>query len=212
MSTSIPSIVHSSLEGRRLLTHPFYRRWEEGQLTREELTSYAEQYRFFEAYLPTFLTELADQLDEGATRDAVTSNLNDETSDPSHLSLFDAFAASYGARTVDISPAMLDLINAYETTLAEGPAVAVAGLLAYEVQGSEIADSKREGLVRHYGGAESAIHFWTVHGSVEEDHAAWTMEGLEALAPDAVAVERGVDLVAEAWWRFLDERETLALV
>jgi len=30
------------------------RRWEAGELKRDELTHYAEQYRFFETMLPTF--------------------------------------------------------------------------------------------------------------------------------------------------------------
>jgi pyrroloquinoline quinone (PQQ) biosynthesis protein C len=212
MQTKVGSTVHAALEGRRLLTHPFYRRWENGGLAPDELARYAEQYRFFESYLPEFLTQLAARLDDGPTRDAVLSNLNDEVAEPSHLSLFDLFAQAYGARDAAISPAMEALLLSYQTALVEGDAVAVAGLLAYEVQGAAIAESKRDGLVRHYGGTSPAIDFWTVHGSMEENHANWTMEGLEALSPSNEAVVRGTKLVAGAWWDFLSEREALALV
>ena len=212
MRNSVEALVLRSLDGRRLLTHPFYVRWEEGALSRDELTSYAEQYRFFEAYLPEFLTELSLRLEDGPAREAVLANLNDETATPSHLSLFDQFAQAYGASDVSISPAMSALLMAYQTALGEGVIVAVAGLLAYEEQGAEIAVSKRDGLILHYGGDSPAIDFWTVHGAMEGDHAKWTSEGLAALAPSEESVTRGVELVGGAWWDFLSEREALALV
>lgn len=210
MRNSIEALVHHSLDGRRLLTHPFYVRWEEGALSSDELTAYAEQYRFFEAYLPEFLTELASRLDEGPTRDAVLANLADEIADPSHLVLFDRFAEAYGAGDAVISPAMALLLAAYRTALDEGVDVALAGLLAYEEQGAEIAVSKRDGLVRHYGGVSPAIDFWAVHGSLEVDHAEWTARALESLSPREDSVARGIDLVGGAWWEFLGEREALA--
>ena len=210
MQSTLETLVQSSLDGHRLLTHPFYRRWEEGELSLAELTGYAEQYRFFEAYLPEFLSELAFRLEDGPTRDAILANLIDETAEPSHLSLFDRFAQAYGVHTANISPAMSALLCAYQTALNEGVVVAVAGLLAYEEQGADIAISKKDGLVRHYGGTSTAVDFWTVHGSVEDEHARWTLEGLEALSPSEALVARGLDLIAGAWWDFLTERESLA--
>jgi pyrroloquinoline quinone (PQQ) biosynthesis protein C len=86
----------------------------------------------------------------------------------------------------------------------------VALLLAYEEQGANIAVSKKDGLARHYGGTSTAVDFWTVHGSVEDEHAKWTLEGLEALSPSEDSVASGLDLIARAWWDFLTERESLA--
>jgi pyrroloquinoline quinone (PQQ) biosynthesis protein C len=37
-----------ALREGRLLGHPFYQRWQEGELAVPELTAYAEQYRHFE--------------------------------------------------------------------------------------------------------------------------------------------------------------------
>ena len=210
MIDTIRAAIDRGLDGRLLLTHPFDRRWEQGALTADELTRYAEQYRFFESYLPEFLGEVASRLDDGPTRRCVLDNLRDETSSPSHLELFDRFAESYGAGDAAISPAMSSLVDAYRTTLDEGVTVAVAGLLAYEVQGGDIASSKAQGLETHYQATPGALDFWLVHGRIEDDHARWTLEGLDALAPSDADIERGVDLVAGAWWAFLDERETLA--
>jgi pyrroloquinoline-quinone synthase len=207
MQTEINEVLATSLSEVQLLSHPFYRRWECGQLSREELTSYAEQYRYFETMLPVFLESLSEQLAEGPARDAVLDNLRDETSPPSHLELFELFATFYGARDVAASPAMLKLVDAYHEVLERNPESALAGLWAYESQGGAIAKSKAEGLRSHYGVDSAAVAFWDAHWFVEGDHAAWTLEALSTLEPNADEVASAASLIGRAWWSFLDERE-----
>jgi pyrroloquinoline-quinone synthase len=209
MHTSLSDALTNSLADCQLLSHPFYQRWEAGELTRDELRSYAEQYRHFETMLPTFLESLAEQLPEGASRDAVLDNLRDETAPPSHLELFEMFATFYGARAVTISPAMAQLLAAYDVVLERGSAAALAGLWAYESQGSAIAKSKAEGLRAHYGVENDAATFWDAHWLVEGDHAAWTLDALSSLDPDDDVAD-SARLIGEAWWSFLDERKLAA--
>jgi pyrroloquinoline-quinone synthase len=207
MDTQLSDALADSLSDRQLLSHDFYRRWEAGELSREELRSYAEQYRYFETMLPMFLEVLAQELPEGAARDAVLDNWRDETAPPSHLELFEMFATFYGARAVTISPAMARLLEAYEVVLERGFAAALAGLWAYESQGAAIAKSKAEGLRAHYGVENDAATFWDAHWLVEGDHAAWTLEALSSLNPDSDEAVASARLIGEAWWSFLDERE-----
>ena len=176
-----------------------------------ELTNYAEQYRYFETMLPTFLLSLSEQLPKGPAQDSVLDNYRDEVSSPSHLELFEAFANFYGASNAQISPAMKSLVTSYDEVLQRSPVAALAGLLAYEYQGAAIADSKAQGLIKHFNASSDVVTFWTVHGTVEEDHAKWTMEALSSLEPDEAEVEFAARLVGEAWWAFLDERELLAV-
>lgn len=125
--------IDAALDGRRLLSHPFYKRWERGELSALELASYATQYRFFETYLPGFLARLAAALPAGTARDLVVANLSDEEGDPiPHVVLLDRFARSVGAKPEVVSIAMSDLIFAHEELLAADPAAALAGFLAYE--------------------------------------------------------------------------------
>ena len=105
---------------------------------------------------------------------------------------------------------MRRLVDAYLEVLSESPAAALAGLWAYESQGAGIADSKAEGLTRHYGANSAALDFWLAHGSIEGDHAKWTLEALELLGPDDGIAHRAARSVADAWWQFLDERELVA--
>jgi pyrroloquinoline quinone (PQQ) biosynthesis protein C len=210
MTTHLEAVLAGALEEHQLLSHPFYRRWEAGTLRRDELTHYAEQYRYFEAMLPTFLENLSARLPEGAARDAVLANLSDEVSPPSHLNLFEQFARSFDADEAVISPAMSHLVDSYSAVLERGPEASLAGLWAYESQGARIADSKADGLMKHYEARSEDIAFWTAHGSIEEDHARWTFDALSALEPDPSEVASSARLIGDAWWSFLDERESLA--
>jgi len=208
--TNATNPIDAALEGRRLLDHPFYRRWEAGQLAPFELTGYAEQYRHFEAALPSILQATISQLDEGVARRALQHNLDDEVAAPSHLELFDRFAAAYGARWMPPSPAMAALLATYRAQVAAGPVQAVAGLAAYEVQGADVATSKAEGLATHYGADRSALEFWELHGTVEAHHGQSCREALDQFEATPEVVTAAAAAVASAWWGFLDEREALA--
>jgi pyrroloquinoline quinone (PQQ) biosynthesis protein C len=210
MTTQLEDVLATALADHQLLSHPFYRRWEAGTLQREELTRYAEQYRFFEAMLPSFLENLSGLLPVGPVRDAVAANLSDEVSSPSHLELFEQFARSFDASEAPISPAMAHLVDSYAKVLELGPEASLAGLWAYESQGARIADSKADGLLKHYEAQNDDIAFWTAHGSIEEDHAKWTLDALAMMEPNPSEVESSTRLIGDAWWSFLDERESLA--
>ncbi|HEY5110929.1 MAG TPA: iron-containing redox enzyme family protein [Acidimicrobiales bacterium] len=207
MNAELLQHFNQTLRDRQLLSHPFYRRWEDGELRRDELTHYAEQYRHFEAMLPSFLGKLSDQLSDGFAKDYVTANLSDEVGPPSHLALFHSFAHFYNDGEAPMSPSTTSLLNAYHEVQRRGPVSALAGLLAYESRGAAIADSKAAGLKGNYCASDEAVTFWIEHGSIEVDHAAWTFEALSSLEPSLDEVERAARLVGDAWSEFLNERE-----
>jgi pyrroloquinoline-quinone synthase len=207
-ATTIDQTVSDATTGLRLLEHPFYRRWEAGELRFGELEAYAAQYRHFEAALPRFLEGIASSLPEGTALAAVAANLADELGDPvPHLELFDHFAEALGATPAEPTPATADLLAAYDTALAQGPVPALAGLVAYERQAPEVAASKAQGLRAHYGLDGDAVAFWDHHATVDVAHARWTLEALAGLDADTAVVAEASRAVAEAWWSFLDERE-----
>jgi len=197
------------ISDRLLLDHPFYRRWEAGELSRDELTAYAEQYRHFEAQLPSFLEALL-AIVPAADRPLIEANLADEVAGPAtHLELFDRFCASVDATSAAASPAMSSLTDLYEAAVASNDASFAVGVLAgYEVQAAEVAATKGAGLTEHYGVEGDGVAFWSLHAELEAEHAAWTVAAASAL--DEERVREGARASAEAWWRFLDEREALA--
>jgi pyrroloquinoline-quinone synthase len=205
--------IAAALADRRLLQHPFYRRWERGEVSVSELAAYAAQYRHFEAYLPRFLTDLTAALPDGAAKTLVAANLADEMGDPvPHLELFERFAAAVGAGHQSRSAATANLLGTYDELLADGPLTALAGFVAYESQASDIARTKAEGLRRHHGLNDHEVSFWQHHAEVDEQHAAWACSALGELNSMPERTGRAVRRAADAWWAFLDEREAAALV
>jgi len=201
------AVLDAVLADRRLLDHPFYRRWEAGGLTREELAGYAAQYRHFEAYLPRFLADLVASLPQGPARALVAANLADELGDPEpHIELFERFAGAVGAPDAAPSPAMANLLSVHDDLLAAGPRAGLAGFLAYECQADEVARAKAEGLRTHYGLGEGAVSFWAHHAEVDARHGEWAGAALASMAGPGEEVEGSVRRAADAWWAFLDER------
>ena len=208
----IDEVLAEAIVGRRLLTHPFYRRWEAGTLNEGELAAYAEQYRHIERELPVTLAAIVEALPAGRARDLVEANLADELGTPEpHAQLFESFARAAGATPdAPATPSTAALLAVVRTTAANDPVAALAMIAAYEVQAADIAASKGDGLRRHYGFDDEGTAFWDVHRTLEVDHAGWSMEALTALEADLDVVQAAATVSADSWWLFLSERDELA--
>ena len=208
----IREVLAEAIVGRRLLTHPFYRRWEAGTLAQGELAAYAEQYRHIERELPVTLSAVAAALPEGKARDLVEANLADELGRPEpHAQLFESFAQAAGsAPDAWATPSTAALLSVVRTAAVVDPAAALAMVAAYEVQASDIAGSKSVGLRRHYGFDVEGTRFWDVHHTQEGAHAGWSIEALALHGADPDVVLAAAIVSADSWWLFLTEREELA--
>ena len=208
----LTAAVAATLEGRRLLTHPFYQRWEAGELGSQELAEYAVHYRAFEAVLPTVLSAVVDRLvfdGEFEAAEMVARNLADELGRPEpHLVLFNRFAAALPAADAPApGPAADTLADTYLALAEQSPVAAIAGLAAYETQAAAIAATKGDGLRRWYGVDADGTKFWDVHATMDVDHGDWAVEALALLGADEVEVIDASCRAADAWWALLDERE-----
>src|SRR5438552_19084296 len=58
-----------------LLSHPFYKAWSAGELSRDDLREYACLYYHHVAAFPTYLAQLAMSLEDGELRQAVLANM-----------------------------------------------------------------------------------------------------------------------------------------
>ena len=198
--------IERALHGRELLTHPFYRRWEAGELADGELAAYGAQYAHLERQLPVTLADVVDGCAPGTVRDAMAANLDDELHWPcAHVELLGSFLDAAGSAPTSPTPATEALVELYATAPSRSTAFAVGVVAAYEVQSAEVARSKAEGLRVHYGFDASGTRFWDVHAALEAEHAAWTTAAADELDRDEVLA--GVAASSEAWWSFLDERD-----
>jgi pyrroloquinoline-quinone synthase len=216
-NSELAATVATALVDRQLLTHPFYRRWEAGELAPGELAEYAVHYRAFEAVLPEVLTVVVDELmaeAEYAAAELVARNLADELGHPEpHLDLFDAFADALPAAPVASAPgeAAVALADTYRALARRSPVAALAGLAAYETQAAAIATSKGDGLRRWYGMDAAGTRFWDVHSTMDAHHGDWAVEALALLGADTDEVADGARHAADAWWALLDERQAEGL-
>jgi pyrroloquinoline-quinone synthase len=212
--SDLAGAVASALEDRRLLTHPFYRRWEAGELSPAELAEYAVHYRAFESVLPEVLSTVVEQLTADGEYEAaelVARNLADEQGNPEpHLALFDAFADVLPVAALSTGPgaAARELAETYRALARRSPVAAIAGLAAYESQSAEIAATKGDGLRRWYGMDAAGTRFWDVHSTMDVDHGDWAVDALALLDADTDEVSDSARIAADAWWSLLDERQS----
>ncbi len=196
------------LHGRELLTHPFYQRWERGELEMNELSAYAAQYEHVERQLPITLEASASLFPQGPRRAALEDNLADELGRPApHLELFASFSQAVGAHPTAPTSATQHLVDVYNDAPTHGASFALGVIAAYESQAADIASSKAEGLRRWYELDDNGTRFWDVHAELETTHARWLMDA--AADVDHEDFLAGAAVSRDAWWAFLDERESL---
>lgn len=203
------------IRSRHLLNHPFYQRWTEGTLTREELRDYAQQYWHFTAAFPTFVSNVHANVEEIAVRQFLLENLiEEERGEENHPELWLRFCDALGLTREEVLQSQPNdstraLIATMRNLTRNGaPHEGLASLYAYESQVPAVAKAKIEGLARHFGiAAPRDVAFFSVHEEADVYHSATEMQILERLCgSDAGAdeAESAVATTTAALYEFLD--------
>jgi pyrroloquinoline-quinone synthase len=179
----------------KILDHPFYRRWERGDLTREDLAFYAGEYHHA-------VVALADAA-------AATGDAEHAREEAQHIRLWDDFADSLEA-SLDRAPrdGTAECVNAWRRS---DPLEARAVLYAVESGQPAISQTKLEGLVRHYGfeARSRSTAYFEIHATRDGDHAASSRAVLEqeARPQDADRLVAAAECALRGNWRLLDTVE-----
>jgi pyrroloquinoline-quinone synthase len=146
-----------------VLRHPFYTRWERGELTSDELSYYAGEYR----HAVVALAAAADTAGEHADEER------------EHVGLWDDFARATG---VENGREPRGETQACIHAWAGGDELeSLAVLYAIESAQPEISKTKLAGLVEHYGFEEGpATEYFELHGERDHEHATEARAALEA--------------------------------
>lgn len=180
-----------------VLEHPFYRRWECGELTRPELAWYAGQYR----HAVVALAEAAD----AAGADHAAEELT-------HVELWDDFARAVGSEPVDAAAETGECAEAWTGGADRLERLAV--LYAIESAQPAIARTKLDGLVAHYGFErdDAALEYFALHAELDVEHAGITRAALEREAgdDDAGRLSAAAERALRGNWRLLDGVEAWA--
>lgn len=200
MSETIWERIEAARQRWDVLQHPFYQRWSEGELTREELARYSGQYRHAVQAIADVSTAAADALPERAE---LRRHAAEEIG---HVRLWDGFVNAAGGST-EAEPTPETAACAAEWTAGEDALEKLARLYAIEVSQPEISKTKREGLLERYGFEDgSGTAYFKVHESRDVEHAAEVRELIESLITpaDEDRVVASAEAAYEANWRLLD--------
>lgn len=205
--------IDAQVAARHLLTHPFYQSWTKGELSMDALQDYARQYYHHVAAFPTYLSAVHSNAEDQETRKEILRNLVDEEAgDPNHPELWLRFAEAVGVsrddvRSVELWPETRNLIDTFRDVCRNGSTEqGLAALYAYESQIPAVAESKIDGLTRHYGIEDpNGLAYFRVHIEADREHAAKERGILESSldSRNARSAEASVDRVLHSLWQML---------
>jgi pyrroloquinoline-quinone synthase len=203
-----------------LLCHPFYKAWTAGELTRDDLREYAEDYYHHVNAFPMYLAELGMRLEEGELRRAVLANMTDEKGgensfgepEHSHAELWLDFVEGMGGRRPPRRPPIAEirnLISHFHRVASDGtPEEALAAFYAYESQVPRIAAEKNRGLRELYGADVKTRTYFTLHTTADIYHSQIWRKQLEkriqAHPETADKALAAAESAAKALWDALD--------
>jgi pyrroloquinoline-quinone synthase len=190
--------IDAARERWNVLRHPFYVRWERGELTRDELAHYAGEYR----HVVVALSRAAD----------ASGDPGHASEEAAHVELWDDFAAALDA-PLDREPDASTRACADAWSPADR-LDALAVLYAVESSQPAISETKLKGLVEHYGFAAGSpgTRYFELHAERDVEHAAAARADL--LASGRLEVDRLADAAERALrgnWELLDGVEAAAV-
>lgn len=210
--------VHSIINRKTMLSHPFYQAWTKGELSIKDLQYYAGQYYHHVLAEPTYLSAVHTNAPAIAgdlsIRQEILENLIEEERGPdNHPSLWKSFAGRLGCdvetlHSVTQNPATTELINTYiDLTKNYSFLCGMAAMYSFEWQIPEVAEAKIAGLKAFYGFSNPEDYkFFSVHKKADVVHSerAWNIIQTHTTPEQEEIVLFSVERAAQALFQFLD--------
>lgn len=172
--------LDETIRSRGLLTHYFYeQKWNNGELTKEELQKYALEYFHLAKAVPGIVSRVKDRAIERNMKEIlpeIDKNIEEETE---HIELWKRFAKSLDVSAEELEsyePHQLtkEAVTELETLAEQSFEDGVTAMYAMELTIPEIAQSKKEGLCKHYDlTSEDAHIYFDEHLNEEEHFSVW---------------------------------------
>lgn len=199
---------------RSILQHPFYRAWQHGELSRDQLATYSRVYYPHVAAFPTYLENAINCAVDSSTRRALEDNLLDEMMNPApHPELWLDFATATGQDRDKIKRAkpiakVTGTTSTFDRLTSQSIASGLTALYAYESQQPEVAGEKMRGLCEFYGiKSPEALSYFAVHATADLEHRAAERAALARCLDAGTSPSAVIDAAEEAldaYWNLLD--------
>ena len=206
--------LKNEIQDLHLLNHPFYQKWEKGEISKDTLKEYAAQYLFHVEAFPRYISATHSLCPDIESRRVLLENLNEEEGLHSvpHPTLWRNFARALNSDLKDspcssIQNVTQTFFQSADSSYEEG----LASLYAYEYQVPEVAKTKIDGLKRHYDiNKEKDLEFFTVHQSADVYHREACEELLDQFPEEKqeLAVQ-AAKKSAQALWDFLSSMDAI---
>ncbi|HTP13566.1 MAG TPA: CADD family putative folate metabolism protein [Bacteroidota bacterium] len=202
------------IQTRSILNHPFYRAWQSGALSREQLAVYAKSYYPHVAAFPDYLRSAIAKTTDAVVRTELEKNLSDELTNPApHPELWLDFAEGLGRNRESVSsaaptPATKRAVDAFHRLSAGGTAGALAALYAYESQQPGVSTTKMDGLRKFYDIHDSdTLAYFEVHAEKDIEHSAGERAAMLRFCDAGASAElilNAANKALDAYWGLLD--------
>jgi pyrroloquinoline-quinone synthase len=204
-----------------LLCHPFYEAWSAGELTRDDLRAYAQDYYHHVEAFPSYLAVTAMRMEEGELRRAILANMCEEKGVEGssgrdcapHSELWLDFAEGMGSsrdlRWHEPVPEIRQLAKNFQRVTSEGsPEEALAAFYAYESQVPRVAKEKERGLREMYHADDKTRGYFTLHTTADVYHSkVWCSQLQKKVAANPETADKALNAAEETakmLWRALD--------
>ena len=198
-----------------LLCHPFYKAWSAGELTRDELQAYGQQYFHHVAEFPEYLQEFGARVEDDQLRRAVLVNREDELGMDGarpHPELWLDFVEGMGGErsgSETTLPEVNALTERFHSVAREGvPEETLAAFYAYESQVPRVAAEKARGLREMYAADAKTCEYFTLHTTADVYHSRiWRHQLAKIVDRNPAAADKALvagENAAKALWNALD--------
>lgn len=162
------------IRNRSVLTHYFYEvKWNNGELTDEDMRTYAKEYYHLVRSIPGIVERVRDRaLARGHDVSAIEENIAEETQ---HIELWERFAKSLNVSKQDlveyephikVRNAVCKLETLADGSLEDG----IAAMYALELDLPAVAETKKDGLCKYYDLHSEDAHIYFDEHLAEEEH------------------------------------------
>jgi len=175
----------------KLLDHPFYQLWTKGEITKEQLSKYSYSYFELVKQIPVLWEKSVKGLNaESADSEKIVRE------ESTHVILWNQFKSQLDC---NVFPDMDDVKNELSNM---NPSELLGAIHSFEVQQPEVAKTKKEGLLNHYGfKVEDTVYFDEHMDEAEHIEFGKSLADKYAVKSD---FERGFEKGSEIFYYALD--------